>query len=109
MTYTAQTWQLLHHDFAKPSLTCIVQGYHKGVVSISHTTIFRNFLLKVSERIPGLDPQHFHVVIVCSRANAPADARQYIPIHETTVRPLLRSTVEATYSFVHSIHVLVKG
>lgn len=41
--------------------------------------------MQVSERIPGLDPQHFHIVIVCSRANAPADARQYIPIHETTV------------------------
>ena len=57
--------------------------------------MFRNFLMQISERIPGLDPQHFHIVIVCSRANAPADARQYIPIHETTVRPPVHCAVEA--------------
>lgn len=60
------------------------QGYHKGTVTVTTATTFDSFLRQVSGRIPGLDPQHFHIQIVCSRAGAPPDARQYIPIHENT-------------------------
>lgn len=60
------------------------QGYHKGTVAVTMATTFDSFLRQVSSRIPGLDPQHFHIQIVCSRAGAPPDARQYIPIHENT-------------------------
>ena len=63
-------------------------------------TTFDSFLRQVSGRIPGLDPQHFHIQIVCSRAGAPPDARQYIPIHENTVSlpfPVHRSTVELEF------------
>ena len=62
-----------------------MQGYHKGTVTVTTATTFDSFLRQVSGRIPGLDPQHFHIQIVCSRAGAPPDARQYIPIHENTV------------------------
>ena len=73
-----------------------LQGYHKGHVLVSTATVFDAFLKQVSSHIPGLDPQHFHIVIVCSRAGAPADARQHIPIHENTVSELLPDTFMTT-------------
>ncbi len=78
----------------------MVQGYHKGTVTVTTATTFDSFLRQVSCRIPGLDPQHFHIQIVCSRAGAPPDARQYIPIHESTVSlpfPMHRSILEQEF------------
>jgi len=75
----------------------MAQGYHKGTVTVTTATTFDSFLRQVSSRIPGLDPQHFHIQTVCSRAGAPPDARQYIPIHENTVSlpfPVRRSILE---------------
>ena len=55
------------------------------MLGVNSATNFQHFQQLVSGKIPGLDPQQFNIVIVCSRAGAP-EARQHIPIHENTVR-----------------------
>ena len=54
------------------------------MLGVNSATNFQQFQQLVSGKIPGLDPQQFNIVIVCSRAGAP-EARQHIPIHENTV------------------------
>lgn len=58
------------------------------MLGVNSATNFQQFQQLVSGKIPGLDPQQFNIVIVCSRAGAP-EARQHIPIHENTVSPSL--------------------
>ena len=70
------------------------QGYHKGMLGVNSATNFQQFQQLVSGKIPGLDPQQFNIVIVCSRAGAP-EARQHIPIHENTVSAGLPCAIHA--------------
>ena len=88
---------------AYPSTQCLLglrlasnclQGYHKGMLGVNSATNFQQFQQLVSAKIPGLDPQQFNIVIVCSRAGAP-EARQHIPIHENTVSASLPCSIHA--------------
>ena len=64
------------------------------MLGVNSATNFQQFQQLVSGKIPGLDPQQFNIVIVCSRAGAP-EARQHIPIHENTVSASLPCSCHA--------------